>query len=135
MFDWEYLISHRHWITLHIFSRELHLCARCTGVILGFSFLKIILALVASNISIPFTEGLFISLLLSTPTIIDWTTQSIGFRQSTNNLRLLTGLLEGIGFKIFSLSELQTLTKQFVLFSIAVGIIGIGLFGRRLIQK
>jgi uncharacterized membrane protein len=98
-------------------------------------FSKIILALVASSISIPFTEGLVISLLLSTPTIIDWTTQSIGFRQSNNNLRLSTGLLEGMGVKIFSLIELQTLTKQFVLFSIAVGIVGIGLFGRHLIQK
>jgi hypothetical protein len=90
---------------------------------------------VSSSISLPFATGFLISLLLSTPTIIDWTTQSLGFRQSNNNLRILTGFFEGVGVKIFSLCNVSTPIKQFVLFSIALGIVCIGLFGHQLVQK
>jgi len=38
------------------------------------------------------------------PAVIDWATQTIGRRESSNHIRLLTGYLLGIGFGLFLVS-------------------------------
>ena len=66
------------------------ICARCTGIILG-EILGIIV-LVRKKISIK--KGM----LLILPTVIDGGTQLLGFQESNNARRFITGELAGIGY-------------------------------------
>jgi len=131
------LLAHRHWVTLHAFGKELYLCARCSGVFLGFIGSKILLPILVSLISysIPLHIGLPVSLNLALPSIVDWITQSLGFRQSNNNLRLTTGLLEGLGVGVLSLTEIPNLLKLLIAVTIALSVVCAGILGRRLMQR
>lgn len=69
------------------------LCSRCTGIYAGF-----LLVLIYEY----FSSGLPVRLLplfaiMIIPTAIDGATQLIGDRESTNLVRVLTGLCAGIG--------------------------------------
>lgn len=68
------------------------ICARCIGVYLG---LVPSLLLFLFKVSIPFP--LFIILLL--PLFVDGFTQLFGFRESTNVIRLISGLIFTIGLQ------------------------------------
>ena len=65
-------------------------CARCTGVLIGQS-VAIILIVVSIKINLP----LAISMLLIMG--FDWFIQYIGFLESNNIRRLITGFLGGLG--------------------------------------
>ncbi|MEB2279728.1 DUF2085 domain-containing protein [Lysinibacillus xylanilyticus] len=65
------------------------ICARCTGICIGY-IIGIILALFKIS---PF----FYALILTIPMIIDGTGQLFNKWLSTNNRRLVTGILGGIG--------------------------------------
>jgi len=80
--------------TLWIGDRYLPVCARCTGAYLGLYIGYLILPLRRKEESGP--PNLWITLLMTAPMIVDATTQLIGFRTSTNELRLMTGLLFGV---------------------------------------
>lgn len=136
MHNWERLFAHSHWFTLHIFGGELHLCARCSGVVLGFISTKILFtAALASSYSTPFPLGLLISLLLALPAMVDWATQNMGFRQSSNNLRLTTGFLEGLGVGFFGLTEVPALVKYLILTTIGLAVLCVGVLGQRLLEN
>ena len=83
---------------------------------------------------IPFYVGFLFSLLLTLPSIIDWTTQSLGFRQSNNGLRFATGFLEGVGVAFLGLLEISALLRLLVLAGIGLGVLCAGFFGRMLVQ-
>lgn len=134
MHYWERLLAHRHWFTIHVLGRELHLCSRCSGVVLGFASLKFSLMTLSASYAIPPHIGFLVSLLLALPSIADWTTQSLGFRQSNNGLRLATGFLEGLGVGFLSLLEIPALLRLLILTSIGLGVLCAGILGRRLVQ-
>jgi uncharacterized membrane protein len=73
-------------------------CSRCTGLYIG-----VFLCLCYLNLCfIDYTINLLIiSVLMMIPTFLDGITQFIDFRQSNNFLRLLTGLIAGLGLVIF----------------------------------
>jgi uncharacterized membrane protein len=74
-------------ISIGIHGRRVHLCARCTGTVIG----------VISNIVL--RSGVCDPLLitaLATPATLDWATQKLGYRESSNPIRLLTGYLLGL---------------------------------------
>lgn len=134
---WEKLLAHRHPITLHAFGRELHLCARCSGIVLGFlgstSALTLLTPLVSYSMSLYII--VLISLLLAIPSIVDWITQTVGFRQSNNGLRLRVGFLEGVGVGFLGLADIPTVTKLIILTVFILIVLSIGFFGRKLMQK
>ena len=72
-------------------------CSRCTGFYLGaFSyFLYVYFNFIEYTPSI-----IFIAFLMLIPTFMDGSTQLFGFRESNNLLRLITGLIGGIGLAI-----------------------------------
>jgi len=71
-------------------SKQFPVCARCTGMLLGyFSFPLYVLHI--------FTANIFIALALNIPAYIDGVTQAASLRESNNTLRVITGLLSGIG--------------------------------------
>ena len=72
-------------------GQPMPICARCFGILLGYMFIPFIFL-----IYIPF----WISILCQIPMIIDGYTQLRKWRTSNNTLRLITGLISGLGFSI-----------------------------------
>ncbi|WP_253735921.1 DUF2085 domain-containing protein [Paenibacillus sp. FJAT-26967] len=69
---------------------QLPLCARCMGILLGYLALPLFL--------LYRTEYEYkIGLLLCLPLLIDGFTQKWGWRTSSNMLRMVTGLMFGVG--------------------------------------
>lgn len=66
------------------------LCARCTGIMIGF-FLG--LFLINTNHFFPFPY----IIIFIIPLLLDGFSQAFGWRESTNFLRLATGIFFGIG--------------------------------------
>jgi len=93
--------------TFKIKDHYFPVCARCTGFYISM-FSYGILSLI-----IPFTytlNSMIIGFLLLIPTGVDGTTQLLELRKSNNKLRLITGLLGGIGLMII----LKTLIFIFI---------------------
>lgn len=123
---WELLLAHRHWITLHAFGREVHLCARCSGLVTGFIASNVLFATTLYSMVnlIPLHIRFPISILLASPSILDWASQKLGFRQSNNNLRLSTGFFEGVGVFLLNMADGPLFVKIFILAIIGVGVMG-----------
>ena len=68
-------------------NRQFHVCARCTGLLIGYVISPIFLLL--RN----YTSTLFILFFLAL--VLDGTTQLIGLRESNNTLRFITGIGTG----------------------------------------
>lgn len=66
-------------------------CARCTGVLIGYVFAIPIILFLKSNIWI------YISVCFCSITFIDWYIQFLRVKESTNFRRFITGILGGIG--------------------------------------
>lgn len=74
-------------------NEEIHICARCSGIFLGFLSLKFPFYLTDINLSQnPYT---LLSLFLMIPCLIDWGIQSIIRVESNNKRRFSTGFLAG----------------------------------------
>ncbi len=128
------LLAHNHWLTLRFSGRELRLCARCSGYAAG------LLASMALHNSIGFPPfqsiglNLQFSIILLTvlPLALDWITQSWGWRESNNRLRLLTGAILGAGVFLFSLLDATSSMKKTYYYFIAIAIALSGLAGELL---
>lgn len=97
---------------LWIGGRYLPVCARCTGAYLGFYIGYLLLPMRRKEASGP--PNLWITLFMVAPMMVDAGTQFIGFRTSTNELRLVTGLLFGVALApllVYSISQIPTSRK------------------------
>ena len=65
------------------------LCARCTGILIGYLF-----AIIWGGI---FQAGYLTCLILTVPMLIDGGTQYLKMRESTQILRMITGVIGGFG--------------------------------------
>jgi uncharacterized membrane protein len=76
-------------------SHQLDLCARCTGSYLGImtGFFSLYLFKSALNE----VQLVFLICLLASPALLDWFTQKLDLRESTNKIRVATGFLLGLG--------------------------------------
>ncbi|PKP54305.1 MAG: hypothetical protein CVT90_01980 [Candidatus Altiarchaeales archaeon HGW-Altiarchaeales-3] len=84
-----------------IYGHQLGVCARCTGIYIGMLILTLLYPLVRNinNNSTPSKYYLIASLI---PIGLDGVTQLIGLRESTNEVRFITGFIFG-GILIFYL--------------------------------
>jgi uncharacterized membrane protein len=138
LLHWEPLLAHSHWFSIRAFGRELRLCARCSGVVVGFLSSKSLwtmLSTPSSSMAIPFQTGFIMALLFAFPAIIDWTTQNVGLRESTNPVRLGTGLLEGLGILFLSVTDTSALTRLLLVSAISVGVVVSSVVMRRLLRQ
>jgi len=95
--------------TLWIGGRYLPVCARDTGAYLGFYIGYLLLSMRKKEACGP--PNLWVSLFMIAPMIVDAGIQFIGLRTSTNELRLITGLLFGAAlapFLVYSLAQIPT---------------------------
>ncbi len=134
--EWEYLVAHhpadRYARTLGIRwrSRTLHLCARCSGQLLGLIVYLTAFVLLADRMPGWFaTPAQYGVALLPLPAALDWLAQSIGRRESTNGLRLATGLLLGIAYAdlvaLFVTERWTLLLGGLALFAVYLGLIAL----------
>lgn len=90
--------------SLELFGVAMPVCARCTGIyaglligLLGFWFLRVVserAMRVATFVAV-------------TPLAIDGLTQLAGLRESTNSLRIITGVVAGLAFGLWILSAVE----------------------------
>jgi uncharacterized membrane protein len=98
--------------TLWVGGHYLPVCARDTGVYLGFFLGYLLLTQRKKEACGP--PNLWMTSLMVMPMIVDAGTQWLGLRSSTNELRLITGLLFGTAMApllIYSFSMISTSRK------------------------
>jgi uncharacterized membrane protein len=120
------LFAHQHWITLQVFNKQLRLCARCTGIVLGFVLLRSGTVLFAASFALPAITGVILAFSFALPSIIDWLTSKLHLRHSNNTARMLTGIFEGVGIGLLSLTNLSLPLRILILTLIGISIIAIG---------
>ncbi|HET7712713.1 MAG TPA: DUF2085 domain-containing protein [Thermoanaerobaculia bacterium] len=89
---------------LTLWEVPMPICARCTAVYAGF------LAGLLLFIFFPWIEERLLRLFLfvaSAPMIIDGVTQALRLRESTNDLRIATGLAAGLSFGMWALGAIE----------------------------
>ena len=79
-------------------DHQFPVCARCTGFYTGLATYLILNNFYTHSYDL---NMLLISMVLMIPVAIDGLTQYFGPRESTNNLRFVTGFIGGIGLIIF----------------------------------
>ena len=83
--------------TFSIRGHYFPVCSRCTGFyIAAFSYFIFVYFFYVQYTSIL----IFIAIMMIIPTFLDGFTQLLGSRESNNILRLLTGLIGGVGLAI-----------------------------------
>ena len=124
------LLAHNHWITLNIFGRKLKVCARCSGYILGFSLPFLFFKSLNIRFSLISNEWLLVCFLLAIPITLDWVTQSVGLRNSSNSVRMFTGILLGFNLYIYTLLNINMEMKKILFVTITLVIFIIGNLGK-----
>ena len=98
--------------SFHFNKKQFPLCSRCTGfyfTIITFTYLFLFMN---------FQSNLFFTIfayLLIVPMGIDGTTQYLKLRESTNFLRLITGILAGIGISILIIAIINKISINIIL--------------------
>lgn len=120
---WETLVAHNHWFTVRVGSKGIRLCARCTGIFFGFTFTTAMITRVdlALIFSLPLLAQIAVCLILAAPIFVDWSYQYLVRRESTNDMRLLTGVGTGTGVSLLLAIQIPFAYKMLVML-LAVGL-------------
>lgn len=129
--------AHSHWISMTIFHKEIRLCARCTGTILGFLFLLILVSIFDFSFfnSLSFNSQMIVCILFIMPVSFDWLSQAWKLREGKNKYRITTGFSEGFGVALFSLIGIPLILKIGILVIISMSIINLGLYGKHFFSR
>lgn len=130
------LLSHHppsmygHCLRVSIRGKSLYLCARCTGIYGGLAIG--IIALFALNIALePSWLWFLIAVAIGFSTVIDWMSQRLTPRKTTNLVRASTGFLSGFSLAIiFLLSDLFYMLVVLVVMTVSIGLTSL-IEGRR----
>ena len=102
---WEFLIAHHlpaRWgrtIAIHGRHRTYHVCARCSGQLLGLvAWIATFAVLTSIGSSILEVRVQWVFALFPLPAALDWVTQATGDRESRNSLRVVSGVFLGAAF-------------------------------------
>lgn len=87
-------------------GHQFPVCARCTGVFIGEAFAILLFRFFEISVV---TAIVFCLIML-----MDWLIQHLGYRESNNVRRLITGLLCGYGFGNFIMKSIQWGCQYFV---------------------
>jgi len=116
-------------------GRLYYVCARCSGLYLGVVLgLPLTLALA---LAVPFLLHLgdvltdIVCLGVALPTLIDWSTQRLALRESTNRLRFTSAFLAGFALVLYLLAAVTLVHKLFFLFGVLAYISLFSLVDRR----
>lgn len=91
--------------SFHLFDTPMPICARCTGIYLG-----VLAGIALFRLVIPWLQERvmrIVAFVALTPLAIDGLTQLTGMRESTNELRVVTGVIAGLAFGLWILSAVE----------------------------
>jgi uncharacterized membrane protein len=90
--------------SLELFGAPMPICARCTGIYLG-----LLAGLLAFWLMPLLSEKVMrvTALAALLPLAVDGLTQATGLRESTNGLRIATGLVAGLAFGLWILAAVE----------------------------
>ena len=112
---------------MNLYGYRVRLCARCSGYLLGFIAPHLVYNYFRVDLlgSMDPDTQLLACVLFALPYALDWVTQSWGIRESSNWLRLATGILLGVDIFIFSRGgSLHTRRLIFIGVALIVALIG-----------
>ncbi|MGG4495681.1 DUF2085 domain-containing protein [Brevibacillus reuszeri] len=89
--------------SIYLNGKQIPLCARCMAILLGYLTLPALFLM-----PLPFWVGV----LLQVPMLADGFTQYKKWRESTNWLRVVTGLLSGVGQGVIVVSVVNFLVES-----------------------
>ncbi|MHA1963147.1 MAG: DUF2085 domain-containing protein [Candidatus Thorarchaeota archaeon] len=125
------LISHHppsmygHCLRVSFMGRSLYLCGRCSGIYggLGGGLLFLFIFRIQLN---PEWFWFFVSVALGYTTIIDWMSQRLTPRKTTNFTRASTGFMSGLALAIiFYLGNLAYMLVALASMSASIGLVGL----------
>jgi len=101
--DWEFLIAHHlpnrysRTLSIRLRARSYHFCARCSGEVVGFVTTVVALGLISSaHLALLSPIGVLVLAVLPLVAWVDWISQTVGRRESSNRLRFVSGVLVGV---------------------------------------
>ncbi|MFP3392753.1 DUF2085 domain-containing protein [Brevibacillus sp. SIMBA_040] len=89
--------------SIYLNGKPFPLCARCMAILLGYVFLPALFL-----VPLPF----YVGLLMQVPMLVDGITQFGKWRESTNQIRIITGLLSGVGQGVLIVSAVNFLVES-----------------------
>jgi len=129
------MISHHppsmygHCLRISFRGRSLYLCGRCTGIYGGMGLGLVALLLLHPTLQ-PDWLWFAIALVLGFSTVVDWMSQRLTPRKTTNIMRAATGFLSGLALAIvFYLGNLFYMLVTLSVMLVSVG--GVGLIQSR----
>jgi uncharacterized membrane protein len=125
------LLSHHppsmygHCLRLSIMGRSLYFCGRCSGIYGGLGIGLLFLFVFHFQLN-PDWFWFFTAVVLGFTTVIDWMSQRLTPRKTTNFVRASTGFLSGLGLAIiFYLGNLAYMLVALAVMSASIGIVGL----------
>lgn len=125
------LLSHHppsmyaHCLRVSFKGRSLYLCGRCSGIYSGLGGGLLFLFIFQIQLT-PEWFWFFAAVALGFTTVIDWMSQRLTPRKTTNFVRASTGFLSGIGLAvIFYLGNLFYMLVALAVMSSSIGIVGL----------
>lgn len=85
-------------------GKQFPVCARCTGVLIGYCIGSVLFCF--------YRFPVWLNILFCAIMFVDWLIQSIGWKESTNIRRLITGIICGIGWMQLFLTILMIIKKH-----------------------
>ncbi len=133
--DWKegihMLLSHHppslygHCLRVSFRGRSLYFCGRCTGIYGGLALGIILLLLFQVNLNPDWFWFMF-SVLLGFTTVVDWMSQRLTPRKTTNHIRAITGFGSGFGLAIiFLMGNLYYMLVALAVMAGSVGVVGL----------
>jgi len=124
------LLSHHppslygHCLRVSFRGRSLYFCGRCTGIYGGLGLGILFLLLFQIDLS-PSWFWFFLSIVLGFTTVVDWMSQRLTPRKTTNHIRAITGFGSGFGLAIiFLLGDLFFMLVTLAIMAGSIGIVG-----------
>jgi len=125
------LLSHHppsmygHCLRVSFMGRSLYLCGRCSGIYGGLGGGLLFLFIFRIQL-IPEWFWFFVSVALGYTTIIDWMSQRLTPRKTTNLVRASTGFMSGVALAIiFFLGNLAYMLVALASMSASIGLVGL----------
>ena len=125
------LLSHHppsmfgHCLRVSFMGRSLYLCGRCSGIYAGLGGGLLFLFIFQIQLN-PEWLWFFVAVALGYTTIIDWMSQRLTPRKTTNFTRAATGFMSGLALAIiFFLANLAYMLVALASMSASIGLVGL----------
>ncbi len=113
-----------HCLRVSFGGRSLYLCSRCAGIYTGLG-LGIVFLFLVDFPRVPSWLWFFLALAVGFSTVVDWISQRLTPRKTTNSIRATTGFLSGVSLAmILYLGNLVYMVVALAVMGVTIGGVG-----------